>query len=97
MGAMRRRERVVDPDIAELGEFGNERRIVLLFLFVEAGVFQAEDVAILIAAIALAAGSPMQSSANATGFPITFDNASATGFSESWHRGPSACRNVRAG
>jgi hypothetical protein len=28
-------------------EFGNERRIVLLFLFVEAGVFQAEDVAIL--------------------------------------------------
>ncbi len=36
-----------------------------------------------IAATALAAASPMQSSAKATGFLMTFDSASATGFSES--------------
>ena len=47
MRAVRGRERVVDPDVAELGEFGNEGRIVLLFLFMEAGVLQAEDIAVL--------------------------------------------------
>ena len=45
--AVRGRERVVDPDVAELGQFRDEGRIVLLFLFVEAGVLQAEDVAVL--------------------------------------------------
>ena len=44
---MRGGEGVVDPDVAELGEFGDERRIVLLFLFMEAGVLKAEDVAVL--------------------------------------------------
>ena len=44
---MRGRERVVDPDVAELCQFGHERRIVLLFLFMEAGVLQAENVAVL--------------------------------------------------
>jgi hypothetical protein len=47
MRAVRGRERVVDPDVAELGEFGNEGRIVLLFLFMEAGVFQAQNIAVL--------------------------------------------------
>ena len=47
MRAVRRRERVVDPDVAELGQFGDEGRIVLFFFLVEAGVFQAEDVAVL--------------------------------------------------
>ena len=45
--AVRGRERVVDPDVAELGQLGDEGRIVLLFLLVEAGVLQAEDVAVL--------------------------------------------------
>ena len=45
--AVRGREGVVDPDVAELCQFRDEGRIVLFFLFVEAGVFQAEDVAIL--------------------------------------------------
>src|ERR1700730_17324762 len=44
VGAVRRRERVVDPDVAEFCQFSDEGRIVLLFLFVEAGVFQAQDV-----------------------------------------------------
>ena len=47
MRAVRGREGVVDVDVAELGEFGDERRIVLLLALVEAGVFQAEDVAVL--------------------------------------------------
>ena len=47
MGAVRRRKRVVDPDIAELCQLGDEGRIVLFFLFVEAGILQAKDVAIL--------------------------------------------------
>ena len=47
MRAVRRRERVVDPDVAELCQFRHEGRIVLLLFLVEAGVLQAEDVAIL--------------------------------------------------
>ena len=47
MRAVRGRERVVDPDVAELCQFGDEGRIVLFFFLVEAGVFQAEDVAVL--------------------------------------------------
>ena len=47
MRAVRGRERVVDPDVAELCQFRDEGRIVLLFFLVEAGVFQAEDVAVL--------------------------------------------------
>ena len=47
VGAMRGREGVVDPDVAEFGEFRDEGRIVLLFLFMEAGVLQAQDVAVL--------------------------------------------------
>ncbi len=47
MGAVRGREGVVDPDVAEFRQLRDEGRIVLLFLFVEAGVFQAQDVAIL--------------------------------------------------
>ena len=43
---VRRRERVVDPDVAELCEASHEGGIVLFFLFVEAGIFQAEDVAV---------------------------------------------------
>ena len=44
---VRRRERVIDPDIAELCQLGDEGRIVLFFLFMEARVFQTKDVAIL--------------------------------------------------
>ena len=47
MGAVRGREGVVDPDVAELGQFGDEGGIVLFFLLVEAGVLEAEDVAVL--------------------------------------------------
>ena len=47
MRAVRGREGVVDPDVAELGQFRDEGRIVLFFFLVEAGVFQAQDVAIL--------------------------------------------------
>src|SRR3954453_6170710 len=47
MGAVRGRERVIDPDVAEFCELRDKGRIVLLFLFVEAGVFQTEDVAVL--------------------------------------------------
>ena len=39
------RKGVIDPDVAELGERGDERRVVLLFAGVEAGVLKAEDVA----------------------------------------------------
>ena len=42
---MRRRKSVVDPDVAELGQRGDECGIVLLFARVEARVLQAEDVA----------------------------------------------------
>jgi hypothetical protein len=42
---VRYREGVVDPDVAEAGEFGREIRIVLLLAGVEAGVLEAEDVA----------------------------------------------------
>ena len=47
MRAVRGREGVVDPDVAELCQLRDEGRIVLLFFLVEAGVFQAEDVAVL--------------------------------------------------
>src|SRR5271163_1771487 len=40
-------ERVVDIEVAQLGEFGDKRRIVLLFALVEAGVFQQQDFAVL--------------------------------------------------
>ena len=43
--AVRRREGVVDPEVAELGERGDERRIVLLLALVEARVLQTENVA----------------------------------------------------
>ena len=45
MRAVRGREGVVDPDVAELGERGDEGRIVLLLALVEAGVLQQQDVA----------------------------------------------------
>ena len=45
MRAVRGREGVVDPEVAELGEFGDERRVVLLLALVEAGVLQQQDVA----------------------------------------------------
>ncbi len=44
---MRRRKGVVDPDVAELGEFRCEGRIVPLFFLVEAGVLQAKNLAVL--------------------------------------------------
>src|SRR4051794_17354074 len=47
MRAMRRREGVVDPDVAELGQLRGERRIVLFFLWMEAGILQTKDVAVL--------------------------------------------------
>src|SRR5262245_44941996 len=45
MRAVGRRERVVDPDVAELRQRGDEVGIVLLLALVETGVLQAEDVA----------------------------------------------------
>ena len=47
MGAVRGGKRVVDPDVAEFGQFGDECRIVLFLVLVEAGIFQTEDVAVL--------------------------------------------------
>src|ERR1700743_308014 len=47
MRAMRGRKCVVDPDVAVLCQGGDEGWIVLLFLLVEAGILQAQDVAIL--------------------------------------------------
>ena len=43
--AMRGRERVVDPDVAEFRQRGDEGRIVLFFAGVEAGIFEAQNVA----------------------------------------------------
>ncbi|CEG09411.1 hypothetical protein BN961_02837 [Afipia felis] len=45
VGAVRAGEGVVDPDIAELGEFGDKSRIVLFLAFMEASVLEANDVA----------------------------------------------------
>ena len=45
--AVRGREGVVDPDVAEFGQFRDEGRIVLFLFFMEAGVFQAKDIAVL--------------------------------------------------
>src|SRR5882724_6789103 len=45
MGAVCRREGIVDPEVAELGELRDERRVVLLFALVEAGVLQKQNVA----------------------------------------------------
>ena len=65
MRAMRGREGVVDADVAELGERGDESRIVLLLAGVKAGVLQAEDVAVASSPRPRARpASPMQSSAN---------------------------------
>src|SRR6201986_478262 len=47
MGAMGGRERIIDPDVAEFGQFSDKGRIVLFLLFVEAGILQTKDVAIL--------------------------------------------------
>ena len=45
MGTVRRPERVVHVDVGERGELGRERRVVLLFLGMEAKVFEQHDVA----------------------------------------------------
>ena len=47
MRAMRGRERVVDPDVAELGERRDEGWIVFFLARIEARVLQADDVALL--------------------------------------------------
>ena len=44
---VRRREGVVDPDVAEFCQFGDEGRIVLFFFLMETGVFQTKNVAVL--------------------------------------------------
>ena len=44
---MRGGERVVDVDVAELGERRDKGRIVLFFFFVEARIFQTKNVAVL--------------------------------------------------
>ena len=46
MGAVRRRERIVDIEVAERREFLHEGRIVLLLAGVKAGVFEEQDVAV---------------------------------------------------
>ncbi len=43
---MRRRERVVDVNVAERGELRDELRIVVLLALVEAGILEAEDFAL---------------------------------------------------
>jgi hypothetical protein len=45
MGAVRDRERVVDPDVAELRQLGHEGRVVLLLAGMEARVLEQQDVA----------------------------------------------------
>ena len=45
VGAMRGTERVVDVEVAQRGEFLGERGIVLLFLGMEAEVFEQQDFA----------------------------------------------------
>ncbi len=47
MRAVRGRKRVIDPDVAEFCQLSGEGWIVLFFLFMEAGIFQAQDIAIL--------------------------------------------------
>ena len=42
---MRGRERVVDPEVAELGECGDEVGIVLLFALMEARILQTKNIA----------------------------------------------------
>ena len=44
---MRRRKRVVDEDVAERGEAAGELAVVVFFLGMKAGVFQAENIAVL--------------------------------------------------
>ena len=82
---MRRRERVVDEEVAELGERGDEGRIVLLLAGVKAGVLQTEECRrASSSATARSAASPMQSSANATGRLSVCATSAATGLSESF-------------
>ena len=45
--AMRRREGVVDEDVAERGELSGEFLVVLFFLGMKAGVFETKNVAVL--------------------------------------------------
>ena len=47
VGAVGGGEGVVDVDVAQLGELGDELRLVLFFRLVEAGVLEAENVAVL--------------------------------------------------
>ena len=77
--AVRGGKGVVDPEVAELRQLRDERRVVLFLAFVEAGVLEAQDVARPASrATAAAALSPMQSSANATGRPSTRATSCAT-------------------
>src|SRR5437660_883536 len=46
MGAVRRREGIVDEKVAERGELRDEAGIVLLLAAVESGVLEAEDLAV---------------------------------------------------
>ena len=68
MRAMRGGEGVVDVDVAELGEFGDEGRIVLLLALVEAGVLQQQRRRRASSPRRPSpAASPMQSAAKPTG------------------------------
>jgi len=45
--AMRRRESVVDPDVAELCQLRDKARVVLFFFFMKTRVFETKDIAVL--------------------------------------------------
>ncbi len=47
MLAMRRRKRIVDEEVAERGEAAGELAVVVFFLGMKAGVFQAKNIAVL--------------------------------------------------
>ena len=80
---MRRREGVVDIDVAQRRELVDEGRVVLLLLLVEAEVLQQQHVARLQrAAPPSSASGPMQSSAKATGLPSALASGSTRGLSD---------------
>ena len=94
--AVRGGEGVVDPDVAELGERGDEGRIVLLLALVEARVLQAAGCRRASSRRRrLRAFSPMQSSAKATGRPMIVRDCGGDRLAAiPSDRGPSAGRNA---
>ena len=72
--AMRSRKGIVDENIPQARQLGDELRVIAFFAFVKTGIFKTEHVAGRIAATAADAFPPIQSSTKATHTADDFGN-----------------------